>query len=115
MRSKLSKTEKREHWLDYAKEEHGEQMVSDIKALLRVLVLYLPLPVFWALFDQQGSRWTFQATRMDGKIGGFILKPDQMQVRKLEPYNPFAPSVVYGRHLFDDLCVRISPIETNLD
>lgn len=87
MRSKLSKTEKREHWLDYAKEEHGEQMVSDIKALLRVLVLYLPLPVFWALFDQQGSRWTFQATRMDGKIGGFILKPDQMQVRKLELYN----------------------------
>ena len=23
-------------------------------------VIYLPLPVWWALFDQTGSRWTFQ-------------------------------------------------------
>lgn len=44
-------------------------------------MLYLPLPVFWALFDQQGSRWTFQATRMSGDVFGvFTLKPDQMQV-----------------------------------
>lgn len=29
----------------------------------------------------QGSRWTFQATRMNGVIsGGFGIKPDQMQV-----------------------------------
>lgn len=55
-------------------------MVHDTKILLNVLVLYIPLPVFWSLFDQQGSRWTFQATRMDGDLGGFEIKPDQMQV-----------------------------------
>lgn len=43
-------------------------------------MLYLPLPFFWALFDQQGSRWTFQATRMDGDVGFYTIKPDQMQV-----------------------------------
>jgi solute carrier family 15 (oligopeptide transporter), member 1 len=48
--------------------------------LLNVLVLYLPLPFFWTLFDQQGSRWTFQATRMTGDLGFYTLKPDQMQV-----------------------------------
>lgn len=74
----ISKT--KSHWLDYAEEKYGAKMVSDTKALLRVLVLYLPLPLFWALFDQQGSRWTFQATRMVGDIGGFTIKPDQMQV-----------------------------------
>ncbi|KAL5278473.1 SLC15A1.2 family protein [Megaselia abdita] len=68
------------HWLDYAEEKCGVKMVADTKALLKVLVLYLPLPLFWALFDQQGSRWTFQATRMVGDIGGFTIKPDQMQV-----------------------------------
>ena len=52
----------------------------ETKILLNVLVLYLPLPLFWALFDQQGSRWTFQATRMDGDLGFWDLKPDQMQV-----------------------------------
>lgn len=68
------------HWLDYAEEKCGRKLVDDTKALLKILVLYLPLPVFWALFDQQGSRWTFQATRMVGDIGGFTIKPDQMQV-----------------------------------
>lgn len=72
---------KREHWLDYAEETDGKQMVIDVKALLNVLFLYIPLPIFWTLFDQQGSRWTFQATRMDGQVSeGFSLKPDQMQV-----------------------------------
>lgn len=51
---------------------------------MRVLFLYIPLPVFWALFDQQGSRWTFQATRMDGDMGSWDIKPDQMQM-----LNPF--------------------------
>lgn len=54
--------------------------MNDTKILLNVLVLYIPLPVFWALFDQQGSRWTFQASRMDGDLGFYEIKPDQMQV-----------------------------------
>ena len=45
-----------------------------------VLFLYIPLPIFWALFDQQASRWTLQATRMNGQLGGFTIKPDQIQV-----------------------------------
>lgn len=47
---------------------------------MKILLLYVPLPFFWALQDQQGSRWTFQATRMTGEIGGITIKPDQMQV-----------------------------------
>jgi solute carrier family 15 oligopeptide transporter 1 len=69
----------KEHWLDYAKPKYGS-LTDDIKSLFRILILYIPLPFFWALFDQQGSRWTFQATRMDGKVGPVTIKPDQMQV-----------------------------------
>lgn len=54
--------------------------MRDTKILLRILVLYLPLPLFWALFEQQGSRWTFQATKMDGNFGFYTFKPDQMHV-----------------------------------
>lgn len=77
---KERKTNPREHWLDYADGKYDRQMIDDVKVLMRVLFLYLPLPVFWALFDQQGSRWTFQATRMDGDMGSWDLKPDQLQV-----------------------------------
>lgn len=55
-------------------------MVDDVKALMKILLLYVPLPLFWALQDQQGSRWTFQAARMTGEVGSFTIKPDQMQV-----------------------------------
>jgi len=68
------------HWLDLAKKKYDNATVEDTKILLRVLVLYIPLPVWWALFDQTGSRWTFQATRMNGIVGGSTIKPDQMQV-----------------------------------
>lgn len=29
------------------------RMVEDVKALFKVLFMFLPLPVFWTLFDQQ--------------------------------------------------------------
>ncbi|GAB5576484.1 solute carrier family 15 member 2 isoform X1 [Prionailurus iriomotensis] len=71
---------KRQHWLDWAAEKYPKQLIMDVKALTRVLFLYIPLPMFWALLDQQGSRWTLQATRMNGNLGIFVLQPDQMQV-----------------------------------
>lgn len=72
--------EKREHWLDHADDKYEANLIEDIKSLLRVLLLFIPLPVFWALFDQQGSRWTFQADRMERGIGSWTIKSDQMQV-----------------------------------
>uniref|UniRef100_A0A6Q2X2N2 Solute carrier family 15 member 2 n=1 Tax=Esox lucius TaxID=8010 RepID=A0A6Q2X2N2_ESOLU len=56
---------KKKHWLDWAEEKYPRRLIHEIKMVLRVLVLYIPLPMFWALFDQQGSRWTLQATRMN--------------------------------------------------
>ena len=68
--------------MDYAELDprFSPQFVADVKAVLRVCVLFLLYPFFWALYDQQGSRWTFQATRMDGSLGFLVILPDQMQV-----------------------------------
>ncbi|XP_069172199.1 solute carrier family 15 member 2 isoform X2 [Procambarus clarkii] len=77
---KFKSKEKKNHWLDHASDKFDKELINDVKVLLKILLLYIPLPFFWALFDQQGSRWTFQATRMDGQIGEYTLKPDQMQV-----------------------------------
>lgn len=88
--------EKREHWLDYSTDQFGEKMVNDIKATLKVLVLYIPLPIFWALYDQQGSGWTFQAVRMNGNIGFYTILPDQMQVINPFLILAFIPLFSYG-------------------
>lgn len=39
----------RKHWLEYADTKFSMEMINDVKALCRVLVVFLPLPVFWAL------------------------------------------------------------------
>ena len=52
---KLKKHEKREHWLDYADDKYDKTLINDTKAILHVLFLFLPLPIFWALFEQQVS------------------------------------------------------------
>uniref|UniRef100_A0A2K6EN78 Solute carrier family 15 member 2 n=1 Tax=Propithecus coquereli TaxID=379532 RepID=A0A2K6EN78_PROCO len=91
---------KRQHWLDWAAEKYPKQLVMDVKALTRVLFLYIPLPMFWALLDQQGSRWTLQATKMNGNLGFFVLQPDQMQV-----LNPFLVLVFIP--LFDLVIYRL--------
>ncbi|KAG8432145.1 hypothetical protein GDO86_016687, partial [Hymenochirus boettgeri] len=70
---------KRNHWLDWAEEKYSKAH-HEVKMVTKVLFLYIPLPMFWALFDQQGSRWTLQATRMYSDFGGFVLQPDQVQI-----------------------------------
>uniref|UniRef100_A0A3B5BD14 Solute carrier family 15 member 1-like n=1 Tax=Stegastes partitus TaxID=144197 RepID=A0A3B5BD14_9TELE len=59
---------KRHHWMDWAEERYDKLLIAQVKMVLKVLFLYIPLPMFWALFDQQGSRWTLQATTMNGNF-----------------------------------------------
>lgn len=76
----VSASNKKFHWLDHSEDKFGPKLVRDTKAVLSILVMYIPLPIFWALLSQQSSRWVFMAARMNGDIGWYTLKPDQMIV-----------------------------------
>ena len=52
LKRRVTSGSQREHWMDYAKEKYDSGVVEDVKCLLKVLWMYLPLPMFWALFDQ---------------------------------------------------------------
>lgn len=47
--------------------------------LLKLIPLYAFVAVFWALFDQTGSTWIFQARDMDREFLGFEWLPSQIQ------------------------------------
>lgn len=97
-------TVKREHWLDHYMDSHScaydnrclslqknpklknachkKQLIEDIKSLFRIIIMLLPVPLFWTLFDQQGSRWLIQTSEMNYKIGGphgWTMPPALMQ------------------------------------
>jgi POT family proton-dependent oligopeptide transporter len=61
---------------------HGKVPQEDIygaTAVLNVLPVLLMLPVFWAIFDSQGSIWTIQRKHMDNcMFPGVCLTPEQL-------------------------------------
>jgi solute carrier family 15 (oligopeptide transporter), member 1 len=75
--TKRRKGIKKDHWIDYADDKFDISLIKDVKSFCRISVLFIPLPVFWALYDQLGSRWTAQAQQMDGRVAGITIQPDQ--------------------------------------
>jgi len=48
---------------------HPAEAHDGADAVLRVMLIFAPIPVFWALWDQKGSTWIVQATQMDLNVG----------------------------------------------
>jgi len=51
-----------------------------IKIILKLGIIYVFVAVFWALFDQTGSMWVFQAEDMDRHWLGIHWLPSQIQL-----------------------------------
>mmetsp|Transcript_34953 Transcript_34953/g.84569 ORF Transcript_34953/g.84569 Transcript_34953/m.84569 type:complete len:595 (+) Transcript_34953:151-1935(+) len=57
--------------------EWTTQQLQDANRTLQILPVLSMLPIFWMLYDQQGSVWTLQASRMKLTFG---IEPEQMNV-----------------------------------
>uniref|UniRef100_A0A8C3MJX5 Solute carrier family 15 member 2 n=1 Tax=Geospiza parvula TaxID=87175 RepID=A0A8C3MJX5_GEOPR len=101
---------KRDHWLDWASEKYSKQLIGEVKMVTRVLFLFIPLPMFWALFDQQGSRWTLQATKMNAD---FSLNSHSFVLQFLNPLLilVFIPIFDFGLYPLINMCkLNFTPI-----
>uniref|UniRef100_A0A674ET84 Solute carrier family 15 member 1 n=1 Tax=Salmo trutta TaxID=8032 RepID=A0A674ET84_SALTR len=94
-RHRSSSYPKRMHWMDWAEEKYEKLLIAQIKMVLKVLFLYIPLPMFWTLFDQKGSRWTLQATTMDGNFVRLQNHPTTVNPILILTLVPIMDSVVY--------------------
>uniref|UniRef100_A0AC35TR95 MFS domain-containing protein n=1 Tax=Rhabditophanes sp. KR3021 TaxID=114890 RepID=A0AC35TR95_9BILA len=61
------------HWIDYAAASFDKNIITGVKSLCNVAVIYGPIALFWALYDQQ-------AMRMDGRVGSITILPDQISL-----------------------------------
>ncbi|MBL7669220.1 MAG: POT family MFS transporter [Bdellovibrionaceae bacterium] len=59
--------------------EHPKETVQGVKAILKLLVIYVWISIFWALFDQSGSTWIIQAQKMDLNFMGVDWNESQVQ------------------------------------
>jgi POT family proton-dependent oligopeptide transporter len=63
-----------------AKREDSGEFWTQLKSVWKVLVVFCFIPVFWALYDQNGSEWVIQAGKMDLHFAGITWLQEQIQV-----------------------------------
>lgn len=76
-----------------------QDLKNDMKNVLGILNLYLPIIFFWTIYDQQATSWTDQASTLNLNILGFKLIPSQMQVFNAILTLIFIP--LFSRFTFD--------------
>ena len=59
-------------------------MVRDTKYVIQILILFIPIPAFWALFEQQGSRWVLQAIQLNRNVVSLIYDLKTMSISCLD-------------------------------
>jgi len=73
---------------------YSSQQIEDAKAILRIIPVFIFLPLFWMLYDQNSSVWTLQATHLNL----YFLQAEQLGI--LNPilimiFIPFFDGIVY--------------------
>ncbi len=79
-------------------------------ALGQLVVLFLFVAVFWALFDQTGSSWIFQAQDMDRRLFGVEWLPSQIQSINSFFILLFIPLFTYGVYPVIDRVWPFTPL-----
>lgn len=87
-------------WLLNCSDKYSETFITDAKTLLRLLKVFLPICLFWALYDQQGSWWVYQANMMESQVNflgwKFSIMPEQMGLSNAFLILIFVPIASHG-------------------
>ncbi|CAJ0609747.1 unnamed protein product [Cylicocyclus nassatus] len=133
IRNKFHSKTSKQHWLDNYMDTHvceddprclalQEEVrskkacqkrifIEDVKTLLRVLIMFLPVPMFWALYDQQGSIWLIQGIQMDCRLfGNLLLLPDQVQTLNAVLILLFIPLFQIVIYPLAGKCFNLTPL-----
>eukprot|EP01095_Lingulamoeba_sp_RSL-Kostka_P002630 TRINITY_DN1352_c0_g1_i2.p1 TRINITY_DN1352_c0_g1~~TRINITY_DN1352_c0_g1_i2.p1 ORF type:complete len:363 (+),score=83.41 TRINITY_DN1352_c0_g1_i2:427-1515(+) len=65
-------------WLDKALIKYSIQEVSEVKTAVKVLVIFLPLPFFWAIYFQVFSVWIEMANTTNNVIFGITIPTSEI-------------------------------------
>jgi POT family proton-dependent oligopeptide transporter len=75
-------------FFEVARERFGEEAAEGPAAVLKIAVVFAPIPLFWALFDQHASTWVKQATMMDLVVNLPLYGTLELQAAQISALNP---------------------------
>jgi POT family proton-dependent oligopeptide transporter len=71
-----------------AMKEFNPEAVEGVKAMLRIMSVFIMVSIFWALFDQHASSWIRQAEMMDRKVTFPFLGLVELLPSQIPSLNP---------------------------
>jgi POT family proton-dependent oligopeptide transporter len=107
----LGKVPEAKSWLDNALGKYTSEQVDNTKAVWKIIGVFAFIPLFWALYDQNGSEWVIQATKMNTDFMGMSWLPEQIQSINgilILLFIPLFSAVIYPA--LEKLGIRITPL-----
>jgi dipeptide/tripeptide permease len=76
---KFDRSRQEEGFIRFSGSKNGQLRRSTYR-IIQIAVLYIPLVFFWAIMEQIGSLWTFQAKELNLWTGNLYTQADQVEV-----------------------------------
>jgi len=94
----FSKQDKSKTAWQLASEKYGEEKIEATKAVWSIIGVFAFIPIFWGMWDMNGSEWILQATKLDlnTHIFDFHILPSQIQFVNALFLLAFIPIFNYG-------------------
>jgi POT family proton-dependent oligopeptide transporter len=111
----IGKKQKGQSLLDVAKEKFNPEKVEGVKAVYRVMAVFIFAPIFWAMWDQNLSEWVLQAEKLDRHINlgftSFTVLAGQVQTANPIFLLSFIPIFTYFVYPYlDKIGIKATPL-----
>lgn len=98
-------------FLDAALVEHEEKHIEAVRAVLGIGAVFSMVTVFWALFDQHGSTWVIQASKMNLNFMGIPFEASQISA--WNPIMVMALIPIFGSFIYpglEKMGIKMTPL-----
>jgi POT family proton-dependent oligopeptide transporter len=97
---------------DRATQKHGKLNVEGAQAVWNISKVFAAVSVFWALFDQHGSSWVIQASKMNLNFMGIDFEPSQISAWNPIMVMGLIPLFTFGIYpLLEKLGFAMTPLK----
>lgn len=97
---------------DVARDRFTEREVDAARSVGPILMVFAPISIFWALFDQTSSTWVMQGSKM---VPVALTKTLAIGAEQMQSMNPLmvmmlVPLALWAYPRIDKLGIRVSPL-----
>lgn len=95
-------------------DKYGNEKVEAIKSVWGVIAVFAFIPIFWGMWDMNGSEWVLQSTKLDLSLGIFDLHilPSQIQFVNALFLLLMIPVFNYGLYpLVTKMGIKLTPLK----